>query len=134
MAWPCTAATLIRSGRRHQVKASWNASMVSSASCGSLVARSISVLPLPFPAGSSSPTSTERSRPALNDGPSARSSTARTEPGSARPISASCHHSAGVIALRLAGRSSTTVATSPSTASRTPALAAAAWRSAGQKS
>src|SRR5262249_56275447 len=59
---------------------------------------------------------------------------ARTEPGSARPISASCHHIEGVIALRLAGRSSTTVATSPSTVSRSPALAAAAARSAGQKS
>ena len=70
--------------------------------------------------GTPSGVNSRRSIPAEKDGPSPRTTTARTCAGSVSPMSARPRHMPGVIALRRSGRCSVTVATVPSMSSRSP--------------
>ncbi|GAA2026621.1 hypothetical protein GCM10009839_26410 [Catenulispora yoronensis] len=66
----------------------------------------------------------DRSNPAENDLPCARSTTTRTVPGSAAPTAASAAQNSGVCEFRFSGRFSVTVADSPSSTASIPADAA----------
>ena len=128
MAWPRTAAMLIRSGRRSQAKACWKVAMTSAASAGSR--RASCGMRSPWPPRrlwlSGVSLTALRSRPDEKARPSPRTIATRMSPDRSRPICRSSSHMAGVCALRTWGRHNVTVATGPSRSRRTPESVTAA--------
>src|SRR3954454_396879 len=109
------------------VNPDWYAAMVASSSAGSSPASWNSPGSPGMPSGEKG----RRSRPAENDGPSARRTTTSAASAAHAPTAARARQVAGVCALRRSGAASTTSSRRPESSIRRPASPALSLRSAG---